>query len=553
MKHRRSLCKITPAIPLRRLSLAIAAVTCSTPLLALPTVSFDNGLTLQSQLTANYTVSARTDSASKEYLNDLNSDDGTRNFEEWGLINNRLSLFAEVIARYENVGAVVRASHFYDDVYHQSNDNGSPETVNKTDNHQRFTDKTKDRSGGEPRLLDAYLFGNFALEDSRFLSLKAGRHLVAWGESLFWPNISQGQAPVDATKFNVPGTEAKDAYLPVGQVSFNFSLNQHVTFTGFWQYEWEETLLNPVGDFFGSDYFGPGSEFYRLNSGVISNLPDQTFIAVNNAGEITPDDDGQWGIGVRFNPDFNTEIGVYHYRYHDRAPALFFDFTGTTSYSSAPDLGSRGFGPGIPSYKFKYFEDIQLTGVSLSTKIADAVQVGADVSLRDGAAVYLANGAPTTGEILQSNLNAVYIIGPSFLAQQTTLLGEFVNQRIQSVDTVYVSGGLSGTNGAFSEYKSDAQTKSSSLFGAGVYLDYPSITQGWDLTTSAVWTQNIAGSGIQGFGRDEKRLTLGADFTYLSNFSAGATLVNYLSSANVAKGRVLSDRDYLSFNFKYTF
>lgn len=544
MKHRRALHKHSPAVPLKRLSLAIAAVTCSTPLLALPTATFDSGLTLQSQLTANYTLAARTGSASSEYLNDLNNDDGTRNFDEWGLINNRVSLFAEVIARYENLGAVVRASHFYDDVYHHSNDNDSPGTVNTAGNHRKFTDKTKDRSGGEPRLLDAYVFGNFALDDSKFLSLKAGRHLVAWGESLFWPNISQGQAPVDAAKFNVPGTEAKDAYLPAGQVSFNFSLNHHVTFTGFWQYEWEETLLNPVGDFFGSDFFGPGSQYYRFKPGPLSSST-----ALSYAGEVKPDDDGQWGIGVRFNPDFNTEIGLYHYRYHDRTPSLFIDSTGVTEYSSAPNLRKTGGG----TYQFRYFDDIKLTGVSLSTKIADAVQIGADISLRDGAPVTLTNDAPTTGEILQSNFNAIYVIGPSFLAQQTTFMGEFVNQRIQDVDTLYVTGGEPRDNGSFDQFKSDTQSKSSSLFGAGIYLDYPSVAQGWDLATSAVWTQNIAGSGIQGFGRDEKRLTLGADFTYLSNFTAGATLVNFLSSANIDKGRVMSDRDHVALNFKYTF
>ena len=91
------------------------------------------------------------------------------------------------------------------------------------------------------------MFGSWDL-DGRYLSAKAGRHLVAWGESLFWPNISQGQAPVDATKFNVPGTEAKDAYLPVGQVSASFTLTDELTLVGFWQYKWEETLLSPVGD-----------------------------------------------------------------------------------------------------------------------------------------------------------------------------------------------------------------------------------------------------------------------------------------------------------------
>lgn len=519
----------------RRLSLAIAAITCSTSAFALPTIHFDNGLSLQSQVTANYTLSTRTGSANSAYLKNPNFDDGTRNFDKWGLINNRVSVFGEVIARYENVGAVLRGSHFYDDVYHNNNKNNSPGTVNKAGNHKKFTSKTKERSGGQARLLDAYVFGNFTIDESKYLSVKAGRHLVAWGESLFWPNISQGQAPVDATKFNVPGTEAKDAYLPAGQVSFNLALNEQVTFTGFWQYKWEETLLNPVGDFFGSDFFGPGSEVYL----------DSTYGNSYYAGTKKPGDKGQWGLGVRFNPDFNTEIGLYHYRYHDRTPAMFFGADG--QFSSAKDLGVVKGG----TYKFKYFEDIKLTGISLSTKIADAVQVGGDLSLRDGAAVVLDNGAATTGKIVQTNVNAIYVLGPSWLSHQTTFMGELLNERIHSVDTLNVIGG--GAPGSYNKYRYATQTKSSSLFGGGIYMDYPSIVQGWDLTTSAVWTQNIQGSGAQGFGRDEKRLTLGADFTYKQNFAVGATLVNFLSSASVSQKRMMADRDHLAVNLKYTF
>ena len=523
---------------LRQLSVAIAAITCSASALALPTVHFDNGFSLQSQLTANYTLSTRTGSANSAYLKDPNNDDGTRNFDKWGLINNRVSLFGEVIARYENVGAVLRGSHFYDDVYHNTNKNNSPGTVNKAGNHRKFTSKTKERSGGQARLLYAYVFGNFTMGDSKYLSVKAGRHLVAWGESLFWPNISQGQAPVDATKFNVPGTEAKDAYLPAGQVSFNLALNEQVTLTGFWQYKWEENLLNPVGDFFGSDFFGPGSEVFLDPTGGANNS--------YYAGTKKPGDSGQWGLGVRFNPDFNTEIGLYHYRYHDRNPSLYF---GGADYSSASDLNVQA-----GTYQFKYLEDIKLTGISLSTKIADSVQVGGDLSLRDGAAITLNDdgfGATATGKIVQTNVNAIYTLGPSWLAHQTTLMGEVMNERIQSVDTLRISNaGLSSMNGSYSKY---AGSKSSTLFGVGVILDYPSVFQGWDLQTNANWTQSVDGTGSQGFGRNEKRLTLGGDFVYKQNFSVGATWVNFLSSASVNQGRLMADRDHLAINLKYTF
>ena len=87
----------------------------------------------------------------------------------------------------------------------------------------------------------------------------------------------------------------------------------------------------------------------------------------------------------------------------------------------------------------------------------------------------------------------------------------------------------------------------------GVILDDPSVFSGWDLSTRAIWTQNVAGSSFSGMGRDERRLTLGANFTYLRNCTVGLTYVDYIGSANIAAGRLLADRDYVSLNFKYTF
>ncbi len=545
--------KKTAGLMLRHTPLAAAmlAVLGSPAAFALPSIEFDNGLVIDSQITANYTYSLRTRSADSHYLASLNNDDGTRNFDRYAPVNNRVSVFGEIVATKDNYGAVLRGSHFYDHVYKSDNDNDSAATVNRLvgqgGDEQRFVSKTRKNSGSRFQLLDAYVYGNWPIGEDQYLSLNAGRHLVAWGESLFWPNISQGQAPVDATKFNVPGTEAKDAYLPVNQLSFTWALNDKLAFTGFYQLEWEKTRLNPVGDFFnGSDFFGPGSQFMRFAPGVVGNMNDVALIGLATAGERDPGDSGQWGMGVRWNLDFNTEIGLYHYRYHDRVAAMFFDFTGDTRYSSLSSI-DRIAGPGI---KFGYFEDIKLTGLSLTSKIGD-VQVGSDLSLRQDAPVYLESGTPTTGDLLMASANFMYILGPSFLAQQTTFMGELVGERTQSVDTLYVtSGGVTTTD---KEYVYDGQTRTRTLLGLGAYLDYPSIFTGWDLTLSGVWQQNLDGSAYQGLGRDEKALTLGAAFSYLGNFEVGATWVNYLSSPDIDKGRVMADRDYLSFNVKYTF
>ncbi|WGK60861.1 DUF1302 family protein [Halopseudomonas sp. SMJS2] len=545
--------KKTAGLMLRHTPLAAAmlAVLGSPAAFALPSIEFDNGLVIDSQITANYTYSLRTRSADSEYLQSLNNDDGTRNFDRYAPINNRVSVFGEIIVTKDNYGAVVRGSHFYDDVYKSDNDNDAADMVNRVvaqpGDHQRFVSKTRNDSGSRFQLLDAYVYGNWPIGDDQYLSLNAGRHLVAWGESLFWPNISQGQAPVDATKFNVPGTEAKDAYLPVNQLSFSWALNDRLAFTGFYQLEWEKTRLNPVGDFFSTtDFFGPGAQFMRFAPGVISNLPDGAVVA--SAGDRDPRDSGQWGLGVRWNIDFNTEVGLYHYRYHDRVASMFLDMTGNSRYSSLGSIDKLdAAGPVI---KFGYFEDIKLTGLSLSSKVGD-VQLGSDISLRQDAPVMVASGAPTTGELLMASANFMYMLGPNSLASQTTLMGELVNQHILDADTLSVTaGGITTTD---DDYVFDGQTRSSTLLGLGVILDYPSIFTGWDLSLSGTWQQNLDGSAYQGLGRGEKTLTLGADFAYLGNFEVGATWVNYLSSPDIDKGRVMADRDYLSFNVKYTF
>jgi hypothetical protein len=533
----------------RRLALLVA-LACG-PAWAGPSFTLDDAATVDTSLTLSYTSSMRTAKPASEYLADLNNDDGTRNFKRYGLINNRANLLGEIKFKHDNLGGMLRGSAFYDSVYRGSNDNDSPATVNKTGPADEFVHDTRRLSGQNSRLLEAFVYGNWLLGGEHPLSVKLGRHAVVWGESMFWPNISQGQVPVDATKFNVPGTEAKEAYLPVGQLSASLGLTDALTVTGYYQYKWEKSRLNPVGDYFGSDYFGPGAQFFRLAAGPVSSLPDHSFTVANFTGELSARDSGQWGLGTRYQLSDTTELGLFHYRYHDRVGALLFDFTGSTRYSSVPRFG--GLAGSAPYFQLAYFEDIKLTGLSLSTKIGDSVQLGGDLSYRDGAPVYLDNGAPTRGRYVQGYGNFVYMLGPSAIAHQTTLMGEVAHQRIAGADTLTISGGLPTQNGDFNRFVYDGQTRSTTVGGFGALFDYPNLFSGWDLSTKVIWTQNLAGSSFSGMGRDERRLTLGADFKYLGNLQLGLTYVGYIGSPNLRDGRTLADRDYLSFNAKYTF
>ncbi|MBV0934965.1 DUF1302 domain-containing protein, partial [Marinobacterium weihaiense] len=114
---------------------------------------------------------------------------GNRNFDQDDLINNRLSLLMEGRLHKGNSGLVMSASTFYDDVYQDD----------------KFTDDAEKYHGGYTRLLDFYGYTTFELGNERYLNLRAGKHVVAWGEALFMPSMSLAQGPSDGTKAGIPG------------------------------------------------------------------------------------------------------------------------------------------------------------------------------------------------------------------------------------------------------------------------------------------------------------------------------------------------------------
>src|SRR6218665_2175075 len=95
-----------------RTLLATAITIGSATASAAPTIELGENTTLDSSLTVNYTASMRTAKQASQYLNDPNNDDGTRNFKRGSLINNRVSLFGELLLKHDNLGAVLRGSQF---------------------------------------------------------------------------------------------------------------------------------------------------------------------------------------------------------------------------------------------------------------------------------------------------------------------------------------------------------------------------------------------------------------------------------------------------------
>ncbi|EJN31235.1 hypothetical protein PMI35_01571 [Pseudomonas sp. GM78] len=547
-----------PAVSGFELSGLVAAIALvSTPAWSGETIEFDNGATIDWTVTTSYGLGVRLSDPDKNLLT-LNADDGDRNFDKGSLVTNRVGALAEMILRKDNYGAVLRASTFYDDVYHRSNDNDSPSTVNKTGDHNEFTSDTKYYSGGRSKFLDAYVFSGWRFDNDSMLDVKAGRHIESWGESLFYPGVSGVQNPSDAVKAAQPGVEVKEVLLPVGQFSASYRLNPQLTFGAYVQYEWMGTELPPVGSYLStSDVVGPGREFIRNANGT----------RINYKGTDEPRDSGQWGVQVRFRPVPALELSLFHVNYHDKNPA-----TALVGYQPIPV--APGVFAGVPNgYRITYFEDIKLTGISASTKIGET-QIGGEWSYRDGAPVMVNTGlgpTPTRGKGQQMQLSAIRILGDRPWASQTALTAEIVHVRVDSVDDASAAPNLQALGNSLIPamrplvqpsddytYKTATgwRSKTASAYTVGASFSYPGVFEGWDLEVPVNFSNVFSGatpmagtiSGLQG----DRRLSVGTTFKYLGNLEVALRVTSYLGDADPVK-RLLADRDYGTFSVKYSF
>ena len=551
-----------------------------------------------------------------------NYDDGNNNFKKNDLINNRLTLLGEFAISRGDFGVLARGDAFYDDVYMRKNSNNSPEPFNS------FTQTAEDLSGRRKRLLDFYAFGTWYLSDETALSLRIGRHIAAWGESLFHAGIALAQAPADATKANIPGADVKSILLPVNQISLQMSLNDQWTLLGQYKLEYKSTELNPTGEYFSiADVVGPGAEFiwgienplFLANLSDVNLLSDDVgealglvldllapglpvdsvigltnqllgtldgvlpdlnipfnllpaqnspqYINVQRKKDIVPSDHGQWGLGLKYQVTPVTNVGLYHLRYHNTTPAPVQNYGYTTLLNGPngqPLLTTQALGLLVPvDYNITYFDGIHMTAMSFSTALFGA-NVGGEFIYRDGVDVLVDVNAPLLGpvptpvraKVAQVDLNALYTIGPASVGNFSlwdsfTIVGDI--GYISVLDRDEGVGNEPDNRSKVLTYSKDA-VGTSFLF----LTDRKNIFNGWDLQIpiAASMMLNNQSSLLSGFGplmgSSDKRLSVGANFTYLQKLTLGVTYSGYFGTPDLS-ANPYADRDYLGFTAKYNF
>ena len=486
-------------------------------------IEFGDGYRFDWRLNLNYTLSQRLMSPDSVLANAAAANDGDNNFAKHALTANRLSaLFESKLTKGES-GLVLSGSTFYDDVYHNLNDNPGI-TVSKPGQANEFTSAAKRYHGGYSRILDAYAFTAFDFGDASRATIRFGRQAVNWGEAVFFPNIAQAQAPFDGTKTGVPGTETKDVILPEDQIAASIEITPRWTLLGQVQFGFHETIAPAPGSFLSaSDGVGPGGTCIGVYNG------GNTCLGFSRRSDIKPDRWGQWGIGTRFRVTDATEVGLYYLNYNDRTPLPIIQ----------PEPPTFRVG----SYQVRYFDDVKLLGGTVSTTFGNTSAYGELSYRKDVPLLMGALATPVRANATQVNVGTFTNVGRSPLADTMTLLGE-----VSAIKYTGYDGPESGLN-----FKTD----SGLAFSVTWVLGYPGLFEGWDLTVPISYSQQIKGRTLLGGvgGRGDKRISIGASFVRQNNLSIGLTYLGYLGEASLDayNYRPLTDRDQLSLNLKYSF
>lgn len=611
----------------------LLGVTMAPPLLA---GSFNLGaLEAEWALQGHYSFSLRTEKPhagvvatpgravveTPEYLKwpeSHNYDDGDRNFAQWDAVNNRASLLGELHLRWgSDFGALLRGDAFYDMAYrerHNAHDN--PESISTSQQpYNSFTDDARHFSGKRARMLDAYVYGSWDLSGGMVMNLRAGRHVAAWGESLFFSGVALAQSPADATKATVPGADVKSILLPVNQVSMQLSLNDKLTLLGQYKLEFKEIELNPVGEFFSpADVVGPGAEkifgirnplyFDNLSQidltsndlietlnlvgqlllgsdpGLPLIIPDilpplqlpQTGLAFPGAppgvdvyreADVVPSDRGQWGVGLRYALNYTSTLGLYHLRYHATTPAPVQNYgdglLAPSPLPGGPDITTAMLGLQVPvTYNVHYFDGVHLTAASLSTVLFGA-NIGAELIYRDGADVLVDVYAPILGmvptptrsEIWQGLLSWLYVLGPGPLWDAMSLVGEAGFVHVESVEAQE-----SPVGGLYDDLTFDRDASAVQML---VLIDNLNVLPGWDMRVplglAAVINGHSALSGGLGslMGGDDYRASIGVEFSRLSRLQLGLSYNAYFGGTPHFQERPYQDRDTLALTMKFSF
>jgi hypothetical protein len=329
-----------------------------------------------------------------------------------GLVSTRIDVISEMdVIWKDNFGFRVSGSGWYDPEYKNSNNDhpsdirsvwSSPSADFGDYNHEA---KDLHYAGGE--LLDAFVFANFDIGDTA-LGVRAGRHTIYWGNGLLTNGALHGfggsMAPLDFNKaLSVPGSEAKELFMPTGKISSTLQLTDNLTLNAYYGYEFQAYRVPEDGTYWSpASGLSENSEFMTI--WPQGDLNDPVRAGFNSGG--FSEEEGDIGFNLQyFIEPWGLEVSAIYLNITDKnlnglsaasefsvaaqvipalAPvnAVWQQFCGLNIVPCPPPLEVNDDGTIVTGgAKWIFKDDIDVLGISLAKEIA-GISVGVDLVAR---------------------------------------------------------------------------------------------------------------------------------------------------------------------------
>ncbi|CAD5109379.1 DUF1302 domain-containing protein [Zestomonas carbonaria] len=546
-------------------------------------------------------------------LGGSNTDGGNLNYDR----GDRFSTIAKILTEFEmskgEMGGLLRIKGWYDqaledeDVYFGNQANGYRRKPLSDDG---FEDLQKNKG---VFLLDAYVYDTYYLAD-RPLQVRLGRQVVNWGESLFVQGVNQIN-PLDVPSLRRPGTEIKEALLPVWMISGNFGLSEGLSLEAFYQFKWEPTAIEGCGN-----YWSVTETIISTHPGgctMATSLPNVSNPVGFRSGSSLPlskgkdaKDSGQWGLALRYLVEsIDTEVGLYAMNIHARTPNVSAQ---SGNWGAIPvGVAGRGapfinpiqlhqdlpFGATSTSAFWEYPENIRLYGLSAATTLA-GWSVGAELSYSPNVPVQR-NGNDVLAAVLQGvgpvGAQAVALGQDAYLRgydrfEKTQLQINGINlfSNVLGASSLQVAAEIAFQWNDVPQGDDDIRYGRAFIFGNGSHPTYggntcgarnpqPSGCKDQGYITDFAWGYRVRGQleypdlfgiGVATYpslfiGQDIDGVSLDGQFNE-GRFTVGTGVrfdylkkhsleFNYVTFNNDAEYDPLRDRDYYSVNYSYKF
>jgi hypothetical protein len=572
-------------------------LACAAALALLPTARAfdietpDPALKVRLDLTPKYSSGHRLKNPSPELTQldvavdpgTVNEDDGDHNFRK-GLISSRFDLLAELDVTAKHFGARLSGNAWRDSVYLRPNRyEGTPllaggvpvgPVVSTSNNFSgqpmnEFLPATRRQHGQGSEWLDAFVYLKGDIGGMKG-TLRAGKHTLQWGESLFFGQngIANAQGPVDVAKIlSVPGWQFKEVLLPVEQVSGSLQVAEGVSLGAYVQAKWRPSKIPGVGSYFSNqDYVGTGI----VNFGVDANGAP-VLLTYDASRDLRPKNSGQGGVQLRWSPTGSDyEFGFYAAQYHDKTPAVpVFDFVnGNVHLAYASDI--RTVGASVTSSIGQLNWALEGSVRSNAPLTSDPAVLGLGPILSCGSSSD--DPCYAVGRTGHLQLSGIYVLQPGALWQGGALVGELAYNRRLAVTRDIFAIGPGGTNAGLGGLDPNT-TKGAWALRMIFEPQYFQVLPGLDLSVPVGLGYNFGGrsSAIFNFAGGASKAgdySIGLKGKYQSAWNLALTYTDYFGKARtftetlvagsgsprqLTFAQSLRDRAHLAFSASRTF